>query len=150
MASHSWIREESCRLDQNEQVWMDVKDGGSSRYRMKLCCNTLKPRSLSVLRGFEKGFPGSSADKESAFNAGDPSSIPGSGRSAGEGIGYPLQDSWASMVAQPIKNLPAMRETWVQSLGWEEPLEKRTATPSSILAWTNPWTEGLGRLQSME
>ena len=143
------MRKESCRLDQNEQIWMDVKDGESSRYRMKLCCNTLKPRSLSVLRGSEKGFPGSSTAKESACNAGDPSLIPGSGRSAGEGIVYPLQDSWASLVAQTIKNMPAMQETWVQYLGWEEPLEKKTATHSSILAWRIPWTEEPGRLQSM-
>ena len=50
--------------------------------------------------------------------------IPGSGKSAGEGIGYPLQYSWASLAAQLVKNLPAMRETWAQSLGWEDPLEK--------------------------
>ena len=61
--------------------------------------------------------------------------IPGLGRSAGEGIGYPLQYSWASLMAQLVKNLPAMRETWVQSLGWEDPLEKRRATHSSIVAW---------------
>ena len=60
--------------------------------------------------------------------------IPGSGRSAGEGIGYPLQYSWASPVAQLVKNLPAMQETWVRSLGWEDLLEKRKATHSSILA----------------
>ena len=59
------------------------------------------------------GFPDSSVGKESAYNAGDPSLIPGSGRPAGEGIGYPLQYSWASLVAQLVKNLPAMRETWV-------------------------------------
>ena len=68
------------------------------------------------------GLPGSSAGKESACNAGDPSSIPGSGRCPGEGIGYPPQYSWASLVAQLVKNLPAMWETWVQSLGWEDPL----------------------------
>ena len=73
-------------------------------------------------------------------NAGDPSSIPGSGRSAGDGNGYPLQDSWASLVAQLIKNLPVMQETWGQSLGWEDSLEKRKATHSSILAWRIPWT----------
>ena len=67
-------------------------------------------------------------------NARDPSSIPGSGRSPGEGIGYPLQYSWASLVAQLVKNLPAMRETWVPSLDWEDSLEKGTATHSSILA----------------
>ena len=86
------------------------------------------------------GFPGSSAGKESACNAGDPSSIPGSERSAGEGIGYPFQYSWASLVAQSGKNLPAVQETWVQSLGWEDPLEKRKATHSTILAWRIPWT----------
>ena len=48
-------------------------------------------------------------------------SVPGLGRSAGEGIGYPLQYSWASLVAQLVKNLPAMRETWVLSLGWKDP-----------------------------
>ena len=64
-----------------------------------------------------KSFPGSSAGKESACNAGDPSLIPGLGRSAGEGIGYPLKYSWASLVVQKVKNLPAMRETWVRSLG---------------------------------
>ena len=77
---------------------------------------------------------GSSADKESACSAGDPGSIPGSGRSPGEGIGYPLQYSWASLVAQTVKNLPAMQETWVQSPGEEDPLEKGMATHSSILA----------------
>ena len=86
------------------------------------------------------GFTDSSVDKESAYNAGDPSSIPGYGRSAGDGIGYPLQYSGASLVAQLMKNPPAMRETWVQSLGWEDPLEKGKATNSSILAWRFPWT----------
>ena len=66
--------------------------------------------------------------------------IPGAGRAAREGIGYPLQDSWASRVAQLVENLPAMRETWVQSLGWEDPLEKGKATHSRILAWKIPWT----------
>ena len=78
--------------------------------------------------------------KESAVNVGDPGSIPGLGRSAGERIGYPLQYSWASLVAQIVKNLPAVRETWVQSLGWEDPQEKGKATHSSILAWKIPWT----------
>ena len=66
--------------------------------------------------------------------------IPGSGRSAEEGIGYPLQYSWSSLVVQLVKNSPAIRETWVQSLGWEDPLEKGKATHSSILAWRTPWT----------
>ena len=80
------------------------------------------------------GFPHSSVRKESTCNTGDPSSIPGVGRSAGEGIGYPLQYSWASLVAQLANNPLAVRETWVQSLGWEDPLEKGRGTHSSILA----------------
>ena len=86
------------------------------------------------------GSPDSSVGKESACNAGDPSLIPGSGRSGGEGIGYPLQYSCASLVAQLIKNLPAVQETWVQSLGWEDALKKGKATHSSILAWKISWT----------
>ena len=87
------------------------------------------------------GFPDCSVNKESTCNAGNPGSIPGLGRSAGGGIGYPLQYSWAPLVAQLVKNPPAIRETWVQSLGWEDPLEKGAATHSSILAWRIPWTE---------
>ena len=64
-----------------------------------------------------RGLPDSSVGKESACNAGDPGSTPVLGRSAGEGIGYPLQYSWASLVTQLVKNPPAMQETWVQSLG---------------------------------
>ena len=75
--------------------------------------------------------------------------IPGSGRSAGKGIGYPLQYSWASLVAQLVENLPTMWETWVQFLGWKDPVEKGMATSSGILAWKIPWTEEPGRLQSM-
>ena len=86
------------------------------------------------------GFPDSSAGKESACNAGDPGLIPGSGISPGEGMGYLLQYSWAFLVAQLVKNLPAMWETWVQSVGWEDPLEKGKATHSSILTWIIPWT----------
>ena len=85
------------------------------------------------------GFSCASAGKESTCNAGDPGLIPGSGRSAGEGIGYPLQYSWASLVAHLVKNPPATWETWVRSLGWEDPLEKGKATHSSILAWRIPW-----------
>jgi len=98
------------------------------------------------------GFPGSSAGKESTCNAGDPGLIPGMGRSPGERIVYPLQYSLASLVAQTVKNLPAMqefssvqfshsvvsdslKETWVQSLGWEYHLEEGMTTISSILAW---------------
>ena len=62
------------------------------------------------------------------------------GRCTGEGIGYQLQYSWASLVAPLIKNLPAMWETWVRFLGWEDPLDQGKATHSSILAWRIPWT----------
>ena len=96
-----------------------------------------RPRYLGTL--FYHLIWCSSVDKESVFNARDPGLIPGSGRSAGEGIGYPLQYSWASLVAQLVKNLPAMLETWVQSLGWEDTLEKGKATHSSSLAWRIPW-----------
>ena len=114
------------------------------------------------------GFPGGSAGKESTRNAGDLGSIPGFGKSPGEGKSYPLQASilawriprtspWGckesdtteqlslsynnmgiSLVAQTVKNLPVMRETRVLSLGWEDPLEKEMASHSSILAWRSP------------
>ena len=86
------------------------------------------------------GFPCGSAGKESTCNAGDPHSIPGSGRSAEDGRGYPLRYSWASLVAQLVKYPPAMWKTWVRSLGWDDPLEKGKATHSSILAWRIAWT----------
>ena len=68
--------------------------------------------------------------------------IPGLERSTGEGIDYPLQYSWASLVAQLVKNLPTMLETWVRSMGWEDPLEEGMATHSSILAWRIPMDRG--------
>ena len=82
-----------------------------------------------------KGSPDSLVGKESAYNVGDPGSIPWLGRSAGEGIGYLFWYSWACLVAQLVKKPPAMWDTWLLSLGWEEPLEKVKATHSSILAW---------------
>ena len=94
---------------------------------------------------FPNIVPDSLVGKESACNAGDPGSIPGLGRFAGEGIGYPLHYSWAFLLAQLVKNPPAMWETWVQSLGWEDPLEKGKATHCSILAWRIPET-----IQSLE
>ena len=97
----------------------------------------VKPLRLCPLK---VTFPDSSVGKASACNAGDPGSIPGLGRSAGEGIGYPLQCSWASLVAQLVKNPPAMWETWVLCLGWEDSLEKGKATHSSMLAGRLPWT----------
>ena len=88
------------------------------------------------------GFPGSSAGKESTCNAGDPSSIPGLRRTPGKGIGYTLQYSWASLLAQMVKNPPEMQKTWVQSLGSEDSLEEGMATHSSILAWRIPIDRG--------
>ena len=78
------------------------------------------------------GFPDSSVYKGSSCNAGDPGLIPGLGRSAGEGIGYPLQYSWASLVAQLVTNLPAMWENWVQSVGWEERLPTPVSWPGEL------------------
>ena len=80
-------------------------------------------------------LPHSSVGKESTCNEGYPGLIPGSGRSPEEGISYPLLCSWASLVAQLVKNSPAMWETWVQSLGWEDALEKGKVIHSSILPW---------------
>ena len=102
----------------------------------------LKGRTqVSLISGrFIWGFLDSSVGKESACNAGDPGLIPRPGRSTGEEIGCPLQYSWASLVAQRVKSPPAMLKTWVQTQGWEDPLEKGKAIHSSILAWRIPWT----------
>ena len=105
----------------------------------------LKLKNLYVVMG----FPHSSVSKESTCKAGDPGSIPGLGRSPGEGIGYPFQYFWASLGAQLVKNPPEMPETWVRSLGCEHPLEKEKATHSSILAWRIPWTEESSGLPSI-
>ena len=96
----------------------------------------------------DEGFPDSSVGKESTCNAGDPSSIPGSGKSPGEGIGYPLQYSWASLVAQIVKNLPAMRETWVQSLGWENLPEKGTSYTLQYSILENSTVHGVAESQT--
>ena len=90
----------------------------------------------------------SSAGKESAWTAGNPGSIPGLGTFPGEGIGYPLQYFWASLVAQTVENLPAMAEIWVRSLLGEDPLEEGMATPV-FLPGESPWTKEPGGLQSM-
>ena len=110
---------------------------------MRLCTNLCVlvigkkrlPQELMIM-----DFPESSVGKGPSCKAGEPGSIPGLGRSAGEGIGHPLQYSWASLVSQLVKYLPAMQEMWVQALVWEDPLEKGKATHSSILAWRIPWT----------
>ena len=103
-----------------------------------ICIGTkLSPRtlsSISALTGVLCDSPHSSVGEASTCNAGDPGSIPGLGRSAGEGIGYPLQYSLASLVAELVKTPPAMQETWVQSLGGKDPLEKEMAMHSSILS----------------
>ena len=96
-----------------------------------------------------RGFPGGSGSKEPARKVRDQGLIPGPGRPPGEGKGSPLQYSWDPLVAQLLKNLPAMGETWVRSLGSENLLDKGKAARSSILAWKIPWTEEPGGLQSM-
>ena len=85
-------------------------------------------KDIAFRRGFEGGFPDSSVGKESASNAGDPSLIPGLGRSTGEGIGYPFS------ILGLVKNPSAIQETWVRSLGLEDPLERLKSTNSSLLA----------------
>ena len=94
------------------------------------------------------GFLGSSASKESACNSGNSGLIPGSGSSLGEGIGYPLQYSWASLEAQMVKNPHAMWETWVRSLIEKIPWRKAWQPTLVFLPGETPWTEEPGRLQS--
>ena len=101
--------------------------------RCDLRQNTLFPKT-SVF-----SFPDSSVGKKSACNAADPSLIPGSRRSAGEGRGYPLQYSWASLVAQLVKNPPAVQETWVRSLGWQIPWRRERL--SSPVSWRGEFHE---------
>ena len=121
--------------------------------RLNLCLsgearspNHWTTREFPVLRlcRLGNGLPDSSVGKESTYNAGDPGLIPGAGRSAGEGIGYALQYSWASLVAQLVRNPPAIWETWVRSLGWEDPLDKGKAThsvfwPGEFHELYSPW-----------
>ena len=84
------------------------------------------------------GLLGCSAGKESTCNAGDLGSIPGSGSSPGEGMGYPLQYSWASLLAQLVNNLPAMQETWIRSLGWEDSSGGGHGNPLQCSCLENP------------
>ena len=111
-------------------------------------CNNLFPGLWASGQRFSASLCGS-AGKESTCNKGDLSSILGLGRSTEKEIGYPLQYSWASLVAQMVKNLPAIWGAWVRSLGQEYLLEKGLATHSSILAWRISRTEDPGGLQSM-
>ena len=91
--------------------------------------HNLKPESYILFGDLTEGFLDSSVGEESPCNSGDPDLIPGSGRSAGERIGHPLQHSWAPLVAQLIKNLHAVWETWVRSLGWEDSPEEEKGYP---------------------
>ena len=127
-----------------EQTLEDSEGQGSL-----VCCNpwghkesgmTQQLNNNISIKQVAQASPHSSVGKESACNARDPGLIPMSGRSAGAGIDYPFQDSWASFMAQLVKNLPATWETWFQSLGWEDPLENGKVTHSSILAWRIPRT----------
>ena len=133
----TWMGLEGITL--NEMSGTEIQALCDLTYMWNIKKNSQKQQICGCQR-LEAGFPDSSVGKESACDAGDPDSIPRSKRSAGEGIGYPLQYSWAYIVAQLVKNLPAMRETWVRSLGWEDPLEKGMATHSSIPAWRILWT----------
>ena len=94
------------------------------------------------MQGTAWSFSDNSAGKNSPSNTGDPGLIPGSERSPGEAIGYPFHYSWASRVAQMVNNWPAMWETWVRSLDWENPLEKDMATHSIFLTWRIPMDKG--------
>ena len=100
------------------------KVGNPRTVRNELFSGHINYNLIIKISFWNGGFPG----KEPVCNAGDSGSIPGSGRSPGEGIGYPLQYFWASPVAQMVKNQPAVQETWVRSLGWEDPLEMGRAS----------------------
>ena len=108
-----------------------------------MCSGSETGRFVKSSKLPEALLPCSSAGKESACNEGDPNLIPGSRSSPEEGIGYPFQYSWASLVAQRVKNLPVIQEAWVQSLSWEDSLEEGMATHPSILAWKIPMDRGV-------
>ena len=120
---------------------------GSAQRFERISTTSLLVFTRSLMRNI-RGFPGSSAGKESTCNARDPCSIPRLGSSPGEGISYPHQYNWASLMAQMVKNC-LQQETWVQSLSWEDLLEEGLATHSSVFTWRIPLTEEPGRLQSM-
>ena len=128
------------KFNQKSQKMARTKENSQARQNNNSLAIKTKLKTFSSFSRTIEGFPHSSVGKESACNAGDPGSIFGSGRSTGEGIGYSPQYSWAFLVAQLVKNPTAMRETWVWSLGWEDPLVKGKATHSSVLAWRIPWT----------
>ena len=99
--------------------------------------------SIQLSIRLPEGFPHSSVGIQFACNAGDPGSIPQLRRSPGEGTGYPLQYSWASLMAQMTKNPPTMRETWVGFLGWEDPLEEGMQPAPVFLPGESPWQRSL-------
>ena len=126
------------RKDKHDEIYQRKKKGKGRvifLFTSDRTCISFCPWTLLLLVYQTLGFPGSSVGKESTCNVGDPGWILVLGRSAGTGIGYTLQNSWAPLVAQLVNNLPSMQETWVWSLGWEDPLEKGKATHSSTLAW---------------
>ena len=123
--------------------WAEEPDGLQSMRSQRVGHNWVTNTYLHLL-------PDSSVSKESTCNAGDPHWIPGSGRSAGEGVDYPLQYSWASLVAQLVENPPTMWDTWFLSLEWEDPLEKGKATHSSILACRILWTGFANRYMGLQ
>ena len=113
---------------------------------MKLKLESRWPGEISTTldRQMRYSFPGSSAGKESACNAGDPVSIPRLGRSPGERIGYPLKYSWDSLVAQKVKNSPAIWETWVQSVVGKIPWRRAWQPIPVFLLREPPWKEKPG------
>ena len=134
-----YISKPSCTQELDVLVLMQSTSGLPGHWELKGKDNS--SRHMCSLWPSLLGFPCDSAGKESACNVGDLGSIPGLGRSPGDGKGYPLQYSWATLVAQLVKkNPPAMWETWIWSSSWEDPLEKGKATHSIILAWRILWT----------
>ena len=133
-SSHQMILDDPCQHPDDskpEQASLEMPRFLTLRNCVRECLSFWAAKNWDNL--LHRGFPGSSAGKESACNAGDPGSISGLGSSPGEGNSYPLQYSWASLVTQMVKNLPAMQENWVQSLGQEDSLEKGMATHSLFL-----------------
>jgi len=125
-----WVSKTNCcfNFPSTTMLWT-VNGKEQNRWESKVCdLKFWNPLRASPIAQLVKTLP---AMQETLFDL-------GSGRSSGKGIGYPLQYSWASLVVQLGKNLPAMWETWVWSLGWEDPLEKGKAAHSSVLAWRIP------------
>ena len=131
----------------NLHIYLSPRDQDMIFLDMNSCFCRIVALALCVFSGAQ--LVAQVGKKESTCNVGDPSSIPGLGRSPGEGTGYPLQFTWASLVAQIVKKPPALWVIWVRSLNWEDPLEKGMTTHSNIRTWRIPWTEEPGRLQSL-